>query len=548
MTLLRSALQPVAHAAGYLAARQLRAFLKAHHRTAEVQEELLLRMIRSAESSAFGRDHGFGKIRSYADFVSAMPVGDYETHRPYVDRVMRGEVEALFAPGTPIRMFAVTSGTTGQPKHIPVTAQFLSDYRRGWNMFGVRALLDHPDGWMRRIVTLTSRVRDTDSPSGRPCGSISGMMADTQKWIVRAMYCVPSAAKDITDPLAKYYVMLRSSITHDVGILTTANPSAAIRLAEVGRDHAERLIRDIRDGTVSPPGDNPPAWAGQPFSADPAAARRLEEIIRREGQLLPRHYWRPGFITLWTGGTVGLYLPKVRALYGDVPIRDIGLLASEGRLSVPLDDGTPSGVAEITSNFLEFIPAEQIGSPAPDVLRAEQVEVGGDYFVVITNWAGLYRYHINDRVRVTGKLGQSPVFAFLCKGQNASSITGEKITEHQVVEAMGKAAARLGASVTSFTLQGHFAELPYYQLRVEPQNGMNAQALADGLDQALADLNIEYRTKRASTRLGAIRAVVAPPGEFARQEAGIVSARQGAVEQYKHRYLLADVVNELAKP
>ncbi len=85
----------------------------AHQRTEEVQARLLRRLLDAGADSGFGRDHGLGGVRSYADFVSAVPIGDYETHRPYVDRVMAGEVEALFAAGTTIHMFAVTSGTTG---------------------------------------------------------------------------------------------------------------------------------------------------------------------------------------------------------------------------------------------------------------------------------------------------------------------------------------------------------------------------------------------------------------------------------------------------
>ena len=546
MGLARTLLRPVAAAAGWHATRQVGAFLGAHRRTRQVQQELLQRLVAAGAGSDFGKARALGRVRSYEDFVSAVPVGDYETHRPYVDQVLAGRPEALFGAGGRIHMFAVTSGTTAAPKHIPVTDGFLRDYQRGWNVFGIQALADHPRAWLRPLVTIASSAGEDVSAAGVPCGSISGLLAERQKWIVRRMYPVPQAVREIRQPLAKYYGVLRASITHDVGMLTTANPSSAIKLAEVARDHSERLIRDVHDGTFTPPGEAAGgACAALRFRADPAGARRLQQARQRHGELLPRHFWDLALLTHWTGGTLGLYLPRVRELYGDVPIRDIGLLASEGRLSLPLADGTPAGVAEITSNFLEFIPAEQAGAARPDVLRAHQVACGEEYFIVLSNWAGLWRYNIDDRVRVTGRLGGTPVIEFLSRGGHTCSITGEKLTEHQVVEAMAAASGGCGAGVDTFTLQGHFADPPYYELRLELPAGAAPEDVAGRLDRELRRLNVEYRSKRGSGRLGAVRATLLPPGSFARQESRLIALRRGRSEQYKHKYLMTEVVRDI---
>ena len=93
--------------------------------------------------------------------------------------------------------------------------------------------------------------------------------------------------------------------------------------------------------------------------------------LERDGELRPTHFWNVAFLTNWTGGTLKLYLRRLRELFGDVPIRDIGLLAREGRFSLPIADHTPAGLAEITGNFLEFIPAEDIESKIPSTLRSQ---------------------------------------------------------------------------------------------------------------------------------------------------------------------------------
>ena len=544
MGITRTLLRPAARLAGLRADWQIRTFMSAHERTVEVQDHLLRRLLDASAGSAFARDHGLAGVRTYADLASAVPIGDYETHRTYVERVMAGETDAMFAPGTEVHMFAATSGTTGRPKHIPVTTGFLREYRRGWNIFGMLALRDHKDGWLRKIVTVVSSARDSTADCGAPCGAISGLLAEKQMWIVRRMYPVPGEVREVRDPAAKYYLTLRAAITEDVGLITTANPSTAVKLAETACEYAERLIRDIHDGTCTPPTDLPGLPVCGRSRPDRAAAKRLQDILDATGQLAPKDFWNLRILAHWTGGTLGLYLPRVREFYGDVPIRDIGLLASEGRLSLPITDGTAAGVAEITANVLEFIPAGQIDSADPDVLRAHEVTEGEEYFIVLTNWAGLWRYNINDRVRVTGFVGASPLIEFLSKGQHISSITGEKLTEHQVVAAMAAAARDLETRVDTFTLQGRFADTPYYELRAEQVDGFDLSALAGRMDVHLRAMNMEYDGKRHGGRLGEIRVSPVPAGTFAAREAELIASRNGRSEQYKHKYLLTDVIDD----
>jgi len=538
-------MRPVAFLAGLHARRQVGAFLAAHRRTRQVQDRLLGKLIAAHADTAFGREHGFSRIKSYEDFTSAVPVASYETLRPYLDRVFGGDTTALLPAGEKPLMFSMTSGTTGKPKYIPVTRRFLGSMRRGWNIFGLLALKDHPAGWLRPILQISSPVHETTSPGGVSCGAISGLLAATQKRIVRRMYVVPRAVFAIAEPQTKYYTILRCAVAQNVAIITTANPSSTIKLIETGRNHTERLIRDVADGTLNPPGQIGPELAGElRFKPNPPLARRLAEGVRRDGVLLPKHFWRPALLTNWTGGTLKLYMPRLREMFGDVPVRDIGLLASEGRFSIPIADGTPAGVAEITGNFLEFIPADQRESPRPDTLRAHELDLAKEYFIVISNWAGLWRYDIDDRIRVVDRYGQSPVFEFLSRGPHTANITGEKITEHQVVEAMRLACERLGVPVVKFVMQGRFAGQPYYELRLDRREDLDGGRLAELVNDALGRLNMEYRSKLSSGRLGPIRVVSLPAGTLEKIEARNIRRRRGRGEQYKHKYLITEIIAE----
>lgn len=541
MNLVRTALEPIARLAAAEGARDLRRFLAAHHDSRRTQDDLLARLLAEHAETGFGKDHGFSGIRSYDDFRKAVPIRDYEDLGSYFQSVWEGRYDALIPPGRRMKMFALTSGTTGAPKRIPITEDVLAHYRRCMTMYGVQLLNDHPAGWLRHILQVTSPAEEMISPAGLPCGAISGMLAKTQKRIVRKMYPVPYAVAGIADADAKYYTIMRLAIPDDVGLITTANPSTILRLFDVAETHLDRLLADIADGTLTPPGDIPAEVRRQlRLRKNPRLARQIASAVERDGLLRADQFWNLVMLMHWTGGTLSLYLPQIRRRCPGVPIRDVGLLASEGRFTVPLTDETPAGVAEITGNVLEFIPAGQIDSARPDVLRPHELTVGEDYFLIVTNPCGLWRYNINDCVRMTDTLGDSPVLAFLSKGDHTANLTGEKLTEHQLVQAVRRAGQQLSIEIPRFVAQPVFANQPYYRIRVELAQPA-PDALAKRIDAALAALNVEYASKRTSGRLGPIEICGQPPAVFDARERELIALRKGRREQYKHQYLLTEI-------
>src|SRR5262249_12095216 len=334
-----------------------------------------------------------------------------------------------------VHMFALTSGTTAARKFIPVTPQYLADYRRGWNLWGLKIFRDHPEVKLRPIVQLSGDWQEFTTPAGIPCGSVTGLTATMQKRIIRWMYCVPACVGRVKDAAAKYYVALRLSLPRRVGMIIAANPSTLVSLARAGDQEKEALIRDLYDGTLNARCPVTPEvraeLAGRTRRRHPERARELEAIVRRTGTLYPRDYWPSDCILgNWTGGSVGAYLRHYPRYYGATPVRDVGLIASEGRMTIPIAEGTPSGVLDITTHYFEFIPEEEADRPQPTVLAAHELEEGGKYFILPTTAFGLYRYHISDLVRVTGFYNRTPLLEFLSKGSHFANLTGEKLSEY----------------------------------------------------------------------------------------------------------------------
>jgi GH3 auxin-responsive promoter len=537
------------------ARRVMRRFHRNLGRMTPIQEQVLLEKVCRNAQSDFGRDHGFASIRSVDDFRRAVPVSTYDDYEPYIDKVRHGQGSAMFGPGQTVRMFAMTSGTTSRPKYIPVTDAFLKEYRRGWLTWGVGAYLDHPSALQSGILQLVSPANDEIAPCGIPCGAISGLSAQMQHKALHNVYVLPPEAVQIKDTQTKYYVALLLSLERRCLVIASANPSTLLGLAATMGSQADRLLRDVSDGTlgddVDVSGDVRHA-VNRKLKGDVTRRREIEQAASADGGLTPKAVWEMPFIGCWKGGTLGLYLQEFPRYYGHWPARDIGLVASEGRMTIPLSDEASAGVLDIQGHFFEFLPARDGQRAGDEPLLPHQVELGREYFILLTNSAGLYRYDIGDIVRVTGFHEGSPLLEFLSKGAHYSSLTGEKLAEHQVTVAMGRATDEANLRLTSYCLAPRWTGgVPHYVLLVEEQDLSDAPAarqLCSALDRLLREANIEYNAKRASGRLGPVCVKTVPRGTWRRFDLKTIAERRRGIEQYKHKFLVGDVAFEANFP
>ncbi|HEY8074461.1 MAG TPA: GH3 auxin-responsive promoter family protein, partial [Labilithrix sp.] len=114
-----------------LAARvQVARWDRALRRVEEEQERALRDILRHAARTDFGRAHGFASLRSYEAFAARVPVGDYDSFAPAIDRMRRG-VRNVLVPER-VRYFGNSSGssTQGRPKFLPISERQIAHQRR----------------------------------------------------------------------------------------------------------------------------------------------------------------------------------------------------------------------------------------------------------------------------------------------------------------------------------------------------------------------------------------------------------------------------------
>lgn len=509
------------------------------------QKKLLFNIIRKNRNTLYGREHGFSSIETVEDFQDKVPVNNYESLRPYIKKMMRGDGGVLTKEK--VIFFGITSGTTSKPKFIPVTGRSRRQKSKVMSVWLYRVLTDHPETLKGKAFVIMSPAVEGYVPSGVPYGSESGDAYKNMPSLVRKHYALPYEVFCIKDYEARYYTMLRIGIEADVTNISTMNPLTILVLCQKIDKYAKDIIEDIRKGSLKESLNIDPRirkTIEKTIDPNPKRASVLERLLIEKGALLPKDFWKNlALIACWTGGTAGLYLKELAKYFPeDIKIRDFGYVSTEARCSIPISDNGPSGVLTAGSNFYEFIPEEDIEKTDPRYLTVDKLQIRGRYYIIFTTPGGLYRYNIDDIIKVVGFQKAAPVIEFIQKGKNISSAAGEKLYEAQIVDAIHKAKEVTGVDVEFFCACLEWHMPPSYSFLVEFTQEHDAgkkRSFLSHVENNLGKINIEYKAKRSSQRLGSPKLKILEKGSFERFRRARLMALQHD-SQFKTCHLRCD--------
>lgn len=526
-------------------------------RPTETQAAVLARILSDNRETEFGVAHGFGSIRTPDEFRRRVPVQHYESLRPHVER-QRVTGRAALTREPPL-FYAQTSGSTGAPKHIPITATSLTHHRAEQALFTYLQYRACPAAFSGSAWGIMGAAVEGHLDSGHAVGSVSGYLYESLPRALQSRFVVPPMVSSIHDAHAKYLVILRLALaTPDVTYLGSPNPSTFVRLLDLLNTHRDVLARSLETGSfdalinldTSTDIDTAGARNAQLRSVLSARCVRAPERARRLKANAPLTYadlWpHLALLTTWTGGSCGIALDALRrTLPRGCAVMELGYQATEMRGTLALEPETPAGLPPIHHHFFEFVAQDLWERDEPEFVGLADLEAGRRYYVVVTTAAGLYRYFMNDIVEVTGRLANTPLLRFVQKGRGVTSLTGEKLYESQALQAVTESLRAAGRDpafllvIADETAARYHAYVEIARDASAPDSG-TLGALSDAIDRRLGELNIEYRSKRTSGRLGPLVVSLLRPGAADAYQAHAVASgqREGQfkprVLQYRH--------------
>ena len=477
-------------------------------------EQTLRGILNYAKDTVYGREHHFADILAakddkelYALYQKYVPAQEYEALRPYVERHKQGEANVLF-PGKPI-MYATTSGTTKEPKWVPITDVYLNSvYGKMTKVWLFNFIKNRPKVFTGKIVSIVGKVIEGYAPDGTVFGSVSGVTQRDCPKFVKKLYASPADVFSITDYNARYYAIMRMGIERNITLIVTANPSTIVEMQNNVNEFYDQYVDDIEHGTLNKDLNISPEIraAIQPYlKPNPERAAELRALKQKYGTVLPKHYWpNLQILNTWKCGNTKVYVDKFQNSFPEQMLhQEFGYFSSECRFGLVLDD-TNNTVLFPHFHYYEFIEEHDLENEHPHFLQLHELEQGKRYCPFVTTYAGLYRYNMNDLVEVGPNFENTPTVHMIQKVNGIVTMTGEKLHERQFIEAVHAAEKELQMPVKFFV---GFADLSisayhfYYEFEDLATTQQQAEQFTQKVDQVLQQSNIEYKAKRESFRV-----------------------------------------------
>lgn len=518
-------------------------------------ERTLRDILTISKDTVYGKEHHFDRIlsatsaedlfRLYRQYV---PVNDsFETLRPYVERHKNGEENVLF-PGKP-DMYATTSGTTSEPKWVPMTHKYLKDvYGKMthiwiWNFICHRSRI-----FGGHLFTTVGKELEGYAPDGTIFGSVSGVLVRDVPSIIKKHYTAPACVMSIDDYAARNYTLMRLALQYrDVTLWATANPSTILELLRTLNENTLEMIDDIEHGTLSwnfDISDYIREELADYMKPEPERAQELRDLLEKHGKLEPKHFWPwLQLLSTWKCGNTKIYMEKYMDQFNwdKTFYQELGYIATECRFGFSLDE-TNESVLFPHFHYYEFVEESELDNPHKNYLQIHELEKGKRYCAYVTTYSGLFRYNMNDLVEVGGKFYNTPTVHMVSKVNGIVSMTGEKLYEPQFIDAVHKAEDEMEIKTKFFV---GFADIQeskyhfYFEFADEKIDQKTADKFATIVDKKLQEINNEYESKRASFRLHEPQAHILLNNAYARFKAACL--RDGFRDgQFKFNLLMQD--------
>ncbi|KTD74626.1 GH3 family domain-containing protein [Legionella waltersii] len=350
------------------------------------------------------------------------PISEYETY----EKELLSAQESTIQPfnGEKLIFWSETSGTSGVRKYFPITQSFQQQFQRTMGPF-VHSLTQRFSGFFKeKLLYLVAVDANRTTPSGTPCGWISHFNYRHLPRFIKRFYAMPVevfASQENYENWGPVY-----ALATDLSAIFAVTPMVIDVFYErcsAGLD--EYLLYLL--GKKSMPKHLPKLKISR---------KRLNHLKQLIGKTRPsfKDLWPSLELSgCWTSGLCKYPAQQLQQKMGKaICLVDGTYSATEGWLTVPLDNEQQGGVLHPGAHIAEFIPEGDEIHP-DNLLQCWELDPGKKYEIFITTAMGFVRYRLKDIVLCTGYLNSAPILEFCYKTQllklETCALTGQELQE-----------------------------------------------------------------------------------------------------------------------
>jgi len=424
----------------------------------DVQEEWINRLVNTAKGTEWGKKFEYSSIKSSQVFKERVPIQDYESLKPYINRLRKTEQNLLWP--SEIKLFSKSSGTTSdKSKYIPVSQEALEEchFKAGKDVLTIYCN-NNPNTEMfsGKSLTLGGSHQINDLSNNSYYGDLSAILIkNTPYW---------------------------------VELIRTPDRSIALL------DEFEKKIEEIERTTHK---ENVTTIAGVPSWM----LILMKYILEKRGKESLLDVWPNLELFIHGGINFGPYKEQYEQLIPSSEMRYMETYsATEGFFGIQDVPGSDDMLLMLDYGiYYEFIPSAEMHNESPNTLTLDQVVVGETYALVISTNAGLWRYKIGDTIRFTSLDPYRVQVAGRIK--HFINAFGEELIIDNAEKALGIACKKSGAMITEYTagpiymsVEGAGAHEWLIEFEREPAD---LRYFTETLDTALKSINSDYEAKRS---------------------------------------------------
>lgn len=488
------------------------------------QMSFLTELLNRNQNTEYGGKYGFGSILSYEEFKDWVPITEYNDYLPFIQRMMNdGETNLLSAD--PVTYYATSSGTSGAPKFIPVT----DDGKRLFSSCVGNLPFHHlmkqirEQGHHAGPVCFLPDYHWKTIPNGTEAGSISAHIAYNYWDDLESIATSPRRLQTLDEPTpdATYLKALFALQEKDVSCIVSTFTSVLYEFLHVIELNWEKLVHDIRTGELNKElslSEELRQEMVEHLKPNPARAEELEKEFAKgfESPIIPRIWPNLSMLCGIGGSFFAGYTRKARRYSGNLPIYMLVYASSEATMGIPLDCEDAEFSLIPNGAFYEFRSVEEAEDSR--IYLMDELEIGKEYEIIITNMSGFYRYRMLDVFHVEGFTGSVPRGHIVYRLNQMINMVGEKTTTEQLDTIVGQLGKHVGTNFTDYALYPDYASAPArYILLLEPDTYLgkgDQNELSPVVDRLFREANTSFDKYRHQNTMGVPLVTYLEPGSF----------------------------------
>nr|Q9SZT9.3 RecName: Full=Indole-3-acetic acid-amido synthetase GH3.2; AltName: Full=Auxin-responsive GH3-like protein 2; Short=AtGH3-2; AltName: Full=Protein YADOKARI 1 [Arabidopsis thaliana] len=498
-----------------------------------VQEKVLGEILTRNSNTEYLKRFDLDGVVDRKTFKSKVPVVTYEDLKPEIQRISNGDCSPILS-SHPITEFLTSSGTSaGERKLMPTIEEDLDRRQLLYSLLMPVMNLYVPGLDKGKGLYFLFVKSESKTSGGLPARPVLTSYYKSDHFKRRPydpynVYTSPNEAILCSDSSQSMYAQMLCGLLmrHEVLRLGAVFASGLLRAISFLQNNWKELARDISTGTLS----------SRIF--DPAIKNRMSKILTKPDQELAeflvgvcsQENWEGIITKIWPNtkyldvivtGAMAQYIPTLEYYSGGLPMACTMYASSESYFGINLKPMCkPSEVSyTIMPNmaYFEFLPHNHDGDGAAEasldetsLVELANVEVGKEYELVITTYAGLYRYRVGDILRVTGFHNSAPQFKFIRRKNVLLSVESDKTDEAELQKAVENASrlfAEQGTRVIEYTSYAETKTIPghyviYWELLGRDQSNalMSEEVMAKCCLEMEESLNSVYRQSRVADK------------------------------------------------